>query len=253
MVTPFLDETNSRDTQFLSACKLDFSADLFVTAPLRLCSAVTRKLDYFSRMVFKKSLSRGKEAWQTPKPPKSEFRSPKSERNPKTETRKRKFVSGAQISDFGFLYLVLSILATGLLSGCMSLGRRLPPVDLKEPGWTVREGQAVWQRKRGGVGVAGDILVATRPDGRAFVQFSKPPFPLISGQLLPGKWQVEIPPQNRRYSGSGNPPKRILFLYLPRVLAGKPPPENWTWRQDTNGWRLENHVTGESLEGYFNQ
>jgi hypothetical protein len=139
-----------------------------------------------------------------------------------------------------------------VLAGCATTSTHLPPVNLKEPGWTIREGQAVWLRQRGGEGVAGEILVATRADGRAFVQFSKTPFPLIIAQETRERWAVEIPPQNKKYAGRGAPPKRLIWLYLARALQGKPPPSNWKWRQDADGWHLET-PRGESVEGYFSQ
>jgi hypothetical protein len=64
---------------------------------------------------------------------------------------------------------------------------------------------------------------------------------------------VELPSQNKYYAGKGRPPSRLIWLYLPRVLAGEPPPKNWSWRQDRNEWHLENGATGESVEGYFAQ
>lgn len=147
------------------------------------------------------------------------------------------------------MFLALLI---GLAAGCRTAGT-LPRANLKEPGWTVRQGQAVWTHKRGGEGIAGDIIVATRPDGQAFVQFSKGLFPVFVGQLTARAWSISIPPQNLRYSGHGQPPKRVLLLYLPRVLSGLPPPRHWTWqRVGEGGWKLENQSSGESLEVYFN-
>jgi hypothetical protein len=146
------------------------------------------------------------------------------------------------------LLLLLTAVAAG---GCATV--TLPPANLKQPGWTVRQGQAVWHRKRGGEGIAGEILVATRPDGRAFVQFSKGPFPLIVAQSTPKVWTAEFPPENKHYSGHGRPPQRIIFLYLPRVVAGRPPPRGWSWRPlSQGGWRLENQGSGESVDVYFN-
>ena len=136
--------------------------------------------------------------------------------------------------------------------GCATV-KPLPQINLKAPGWTVRQGQAVWRLAHGSRDIAGDLIVAARPDGEAFVQFSKTPFPLVVARETAHQWQVEFPPQNKHYSGRGTPPKRVIWLYLPRVLAGQPPPPNWTWHQDSSGWRLENRTTGESLEGYFLQ
>jgi hypothetical protein len=149
--------------------------------------------------------------------------------------------------------LLCAGLALLLASGCSLLRPKLPPVNLKEPGWTVHEGQAVWHRPSSKIDLAGEVLVATRADGSAFVQFTKSPFPLIEAQAVPGKWTFKIPPENKSYGGRGKPPKRLIWLFLPRALAGQLPPENWTWRDNDNRWNLENHVTGEALEGYFNQ
>ena len=145
------------------------------------------------------------------------------------------------------------VLVLVLVAGCRTVPR-LAPVNLQEPGWTVRTGQAVWKRARGKPEVAGEILVATRSDGRAFVQFSKSPFPLIIAQSTPHNWEVELPMDNKRYSGHGQPPRRLLLLYLPRALAGQPLPTGWSWQKlENNGWRLENQAKGESLELYFAQ
>ena len=147
--------------------------------------------------------------------------------------------------------LLLVTLAGGL-AGCATVGP-IPKVNLQEPGWNVRQGQAVWRLAHGTREIAGDVVVATGPDARAFVQFSKTPFPLVIAQSTKTQWQVEFPPQNKHYAGRGEPPKRIIWLYLPRVLSGQPPPEHWTWQEDPTHWRLENRETGESIEGYFNQ
>lgn len=57
---------------------------------------------------------------------------------------------------------------------------------------------------------------------------------------------------NKTYSGPGKPPARILWLWLPRCLAGETPPKKLSWQQlDKDSWRLENRATGESLEGYL--
>src|SRR5947209_13050077 len=88
-------------------------------------------------------------------------------------------------------------------TGCRMMRRPLPPVNLQEPGWIVREGQAVWRTKRGAQEIAGEVLVATRSDGRALVQFSKNPFPLLIGQITPHSWELRVPTQNKRYSGHG--------------------------------------------------
>src|SRR6059036_1416508 len=119
-------------------------------------------------------------------------------------------------------------------AGCQTVPP-LPRINLNEPGWTVREGQAVWRVKRGVREIAGEILLATRADGRAFVQFSKNPFPLLTAQSSSASWQVEVQTKNKRYSGHGQPPARLIWLYLPRVLAGQAPPLGWSSEKLENG------------------
>ena len=148
---------------------------------------------------------------------------------------------------------LVGLLVLLLAMGCRTILPPLPPLNLKEPGWTVREGQAVWHLAHGTREIAGDVLVATRQDGETFVQFSKVPFPLVTARTRASRWQAELPPQNKYYAGRGQPPRRLIWLYLPRMLTGQPPPKNWSWRQDGNQWHLENRTTGESVEGYFNQ
>jgi len=127
----------------------------------------------------------------------------------------------------------------------------LPRINLQEPGWTIREGQAVWKRNREAPEIAGELLVATAP-GRTFVQFSKTPFPMVVGQSTTNKWQVEIPTQGKRYSAPGKPPARLIWLYLPGMLAGQAPPKRWSFQQlSSDRWRVENEKTGESIEGYL--
>jgi hypothetical protein len=144
-------------------------------------------------------------------------------------------------------------LAAALLLGCRSLPP-LPEADLHQAGWVVREGQAVWRPKRDGAEIAGDLMVATGPGGDAFVQFTKNPFPMVTARVDGGQWQIESPLQNRRYTGRGQPPARIVWLLLPRALAGQTLPGGWSWQAiDRTQWRLTNSSTGETLEGFLNE
>lgn len=139
-------------------------------------------------------------------------------------------------------------------AGCATFSKPLPPVNLQQPGWNVRQGQAVWKLPvKGNHDIAGDVLLATGPDDKSFVQFSKTPFPILIGQTSANHWQVELPPQNKRYAGPGLPPKRLIWLYLPRALEGKSLPAQWRWTNSGTDWRLENPKTGESIEGFFAQ
>jgi hypothetical protein len=118
----------------------------------------------------------------------------------------------------------------------------------------VRQGQAVWTRKRGASEIAGELVVATGSDGQAFVQFSVNGLPLLIAQTAPHRWSAEVPTQNQQYSGHGQPPKRLMLLYVPRALTAASLPAGWRWqRLENNGWRLEDPASGQSLEGYFLQ
>ena len=127
----------------------------------------------------------------------------------------------------------------------------LPRLNLQEPGWTIREGQAVWKRNGEAPEIAGELLVATAP-GKTFVQFSKSPFPMVVAQSTTNRWQVEIPMQGKRYSAPGKPPARLIWLYLPNMIQGQPPPGHWLFQKlSDDRWRVENKKTGESIEGYL--
>lgn len=153
------------------------------------------------------------------------------------------------------------------LTGCQTIAP-LPPVDLAQPGWTVRTGQAVWRPHAGAAGLAGDLLVAAHADGRTFVQFSKTPFPLVLAQTTSRGWQIHFAPNNRTLRAAGPPPPRLLWLHLAAgLLNGTPPPRNIERRgpeaesaaavaalpvPPAGTWRWVNRATGETLEGFLN-
>lgn len=148
--------------------------------------------------------------------------------------------------------LLYAIILSPILTGCALLYGRMAPVNLQEPGWTVRQGQAVWKMPSGHE-IAGDVLVGTAKGNKSFVQFTKTPFPILVGQTSGDHWQVEIPAEKKFYAGPGAPPKRLIWLYLPRALLGQTLPRGWSWRQTQEDWRLENQKTGEAIEGFFAQ
>jgi hypothetical protein len=139
-----------------------------------------------------------------------------------------------------------------LLNGCQTAAP-LPPVNLSEPGWKVRQGQALWKSGRDAPEIAGEILMASHSDGRGWIQFIKTPLPLVTAQLTAGKWQIEFIPQKRIYAGNDEPPVRFLWLQLLRALHGVTPPPSLHFHQGRNGsWLLENTTNGEILSGYLN-
>jgi len=138
-----------------------------------------------------------------------------------------------------------------LLAACQTAP--FPPTNLTQPGWKIQQGQAVWRAKKGAPEIAGELLLATNPDGRTAVQFTKTPFPFVIAQTTPHSWQLEIPAQNKKYSYRGKPPARISWFHLPAALKGDALPNPWFFSKPRNeNWRLENRKTGETIEGFLN-
>jgi len=144
------------------------------------------------------------------------------------------------------------VLALLVIAGCVIIPA-LPPANLAESGWNVRQGQVIWRSEQGEPDIAGELLVATNRDGCLFVQFTKTPFPLLTAQYAQGRWEVRVPTQNKRYAGRGRPPSRLIWLHLPGILAGKPPPTGWVYSRHGEQWRIEDSRSGELLEGFLLQ
>lgn len=145
------------------------------------------------------------------------------------------------------------VFALFLLPACQSLPT-FPAVNFQEQGWTIQQGQAIWKPNRTTPELAGEILYARHSDGRAVIQFTKTPFPFVIAQQgeNPKRWQLEIPPQKRIYSGQGSPPSRLSWLHLAAALQGKPAPKPWTFvNLPEDRWRLANKSSDESIEGFL--
>jgi hypothetical protein len=143
------------------------------------------------------------------------------------------------------------LLALGLCFSCRTAAP-LPPADFSAPGWTVRQGQAVWKPSKHRPELAGDLLLATNADGSFFVQLTKNPFTIVTAESLAGRWQIEFGANEHSWRGENQPPNRFAWFQLPRALMnGKIAPP---WQFETvnpDSWRLENPNTGETLEGGF--
>jgi hypothetical protein len=142
--------------------------------------------------------------------------------------------------------------ALGLLAGCQTLPP-LAPLDVSEPGWVLRQGQAVWRAGKNRPEIAGELLLATHWDGRSLIQFTKTPFPIVSARTVNDRWQIEFALQHRTLSGRGEPPGRFIWLHLAGCLGGeKQPPGNWSLLfREGDRWAFENRSNGEKLEGYL--
>lgn len=139
-----------------------------------------------------------------------------------------------------------------LLAACAGTAP-LPPLDLSAPGWQVRQAQAVWKPGAEKPEIAGDLVLSSHPSGGTYLQFSKT-LPLVSARLTGTAWEVEFPPEQKRYSGRGNPPKRIVWLQLIRALDGGRISDRWrVVRPSTQFMALQNDESGERLEVHFQQ
>lgn len=150
-----------------------------------------------------------------------------------------------------FLDPRLLVLATALAGGCRTVPD-LGTVDLQGPGWRVREGQGVWTKAAGDAAVAGEVLVATRPDGACFVQFAKPPFTLATARREAGGWRLELAPPGRGTGGVGPAPGGIVWFALADAVRGQAVGSGWRFEpREDSGWCLTNTATGEGVEGFL--
>ncbi|HEX7861655.1 MAG TPA: hypothetical protein VF773_15065 [Verrucomicrobiae bacterium] len=132
-------------------------------------------------------------------------------------------------------------------TGCVS-NRPLPPFDTSAPGWSVRQGQALWRPDEDKPEIVGDVVLSTHPDAGTFVQFSKT-VPILSARLAPSAWEFNAIAQQKVYSGRGSPPDRIAWLQALLVLEGAEAASRWTVARPSDKYLLlENSHTGERLE-----
>jgi len=147
---------------------------------------------------------------------------------------------------------VIPVLLLALLVSCRTLPP-LPPIDLAQPGWTLRQGQAVWRSQRDAPEIAGEIIFATHPSGRAMLQLTKTPLPFVTVQTSGDSWEIEFVPQQRQFRGRGVPSERLLWIHLARALNGTKPPAGLKFEQpEPHAFTLENTKTGESISGFLN-
>jgi len=166
-------------------------------------------------------------------------------------TRKARRPAPCHPAPVNRLWLLLVPFAACWWSAC-STARPLPALKAGEPGWRIRQGQAIWRSKGPAQEIAGELLLATHPDGRIFLQFTKTPLPFVVVRSAPDSWEIEFVAENKRWSGRGKPPPGSAWLQLARCLTGALPPDGWRWQGfEDDRWRLENKFSGEMLEGYL--
>lgn len=93
--------------------------------------------------------------------------------------------------------------------------------------------------------------MSAHPQAGSYVQFSKT-FPILSARLAPEGWEFHNIAEDKRYSGGGNPPRRIVWLQMLRVLEGREISDRWTVARPSDRYiALEDPHTGERLEVSF--
>jgi hypothetical protein len=159
-------------------------------------------------------------------------------------------VSLLSISKKSFLWMVLAaFLAPG--GGCIMAPDKTLFV-ISGPGWTVRQGQAIWRPGPRYPELAGEIVLAQNPDGRSSLQFTKTLLPVALAQTTKTNWLIQFPPRRLGFTGRAQPPQRFVWLHLAAALTGETLPENFHFtRSPDGGWRLENRRTGEFVEGFL--
>ena len=141
----------------------------------------------------------------------------------------------------------LGCVAVGL-TACAVSAPALKKVDLEDPGWRIWRGQALWKPNAERPTLAGEIIAARHLNGDVLVNFSKSPLPLVTAQTAGDTWRFDIVEGGRFYSGSGSPPKRIVWFFLPALLDGETMPKNWKAGMTEKGvWTVRNQRTGETI------
>lgn len=141
------------------------------------------------------------------------------------------------------------LLGAAFLTGCS--GPRLAPVDLSAPGWRVQEVAAVWRARRAAPELAGELLLATHPNGERLVQFSKQALPLVTAQVGTNGWGLTSSLRAGRFGGRNQPTERVPWFQLTNLPPAELPATS-RWRLDFTAeglWRLTDSRTGETLEG----
>ena len=167
--------------------------------------------------------------------------------NSTTETLDKRL---RKITDLFPWCLISLVLLLGITSCCTP--SPAPPVDISQPGWFVRQGQAIWMPRRGAEGIGGELLVATHTNGSCFVQFYKPPFNLVTGWRSTTGWNIEFQQGHKQYGNNGTPPSRWIWFELARVVTGNNPDAGWKYALGADGhWTLFDLQNGELLEGFL--
>jgi len=146
-----------------------------------------------------------------------------------------------------------ALLGLLLVTGCAAPNRPATSVDLTAPGWVVRQGQAVWRSEASATDLAGELLLATHPNGGAWLQFAKPPVELASAVADADGWRLCLPIQRRTLHGRFDGQSLPGWVELLDRHQGHAGTAGWRFASKPGGhWELIHDSTGERLEGFLN-
>ena len=126
----------------------------------------------------------------------------------------------------------------------------MPAMDFSGQDWSLTQGQVLWQINRRQALLAADFLLATNRSGDFKLALSKNPLPLADAGLVAGHWWIHYGAGSYSSSGTGHVPAHFSLFLIAPALEGRPvePPWRFSWLTSSR-WRLQNPITGESLEG----
>jgi len=140
----------------------------------------------------------------------------------------------------------LLVVCAGLSSGCR-LPSHLPKFDTAESGWTQRQYQVVWKANKDAEEMVCDVAEGHHPDGRAYVEVSKPPLTLVSVRVAAPQWWVEYGPRPR--SGSGRIGGQIPHLWVLVATQNTNQTDLKVSRSASGVFTWESRSSGERIEG----
>ena len=145
-----------------------------------------------------------------------------------------------------FLLFIL-LLAAGCKTTAKTTGPEPAPAEV-----VAGKGQVVWKQNSQAEELVADLQVEVTKSGGITLQVLKGPYLFLSGHASKKDWWVELPAEERKYSGRGSPPPQLSWLHLARCFGGHAPLTGWQWTLKGDGsWKFSHRGTGESFEGYL--
>lgn len=143
----------------------------------------------------------------------------------------------------------LCLLAT-LLCGCRT--PKIPVIDLSEPDWQERTGQAIWKMPDAPL-LSVDIHFAQSESGTSWLQLSKGGLPMATVTLNKPHWKLDGSMFGRVAQGRGTPPRQAGPAQLALLLAGRPVHRDWKVEHKADHLLLAREKSGERWEVFLDE